>query len=376
MDTQYLFIPGPTPLPDSVLQAMAQQPVSHKSEEFRKIFKKISEHLRDIFKTENDVLTLTCSGTGAADAAAQNLISPGDKALVLINGRFAQRWSAMIAGYGANVVELHAPWGDVFKSEDVEKLVKENADAKTVWMVHSETSTGILNDVANFSKIVRENSDALVCVDAVSSLAANDIRTAEWALDVVFSASQKGLMSPAGLSFVTLSARAWKIAEAKKSRGMYFDFLKARESLQENLTPWTPAIHSIFAIHRALFILRRQGLDAVFARHARNSLAVREGMKALGLEIFNEKSPSNALTPVELPDENFIQILKNDFGIIVASGQDDWKSKALRIGHLGWYNESDIAFFMENFEKALLKTGRKFEKGAGILAADAIFKTQ
>ncbi|MES2765754.1 MAG: alanine--glyoxylate aminotransferase family protein [Bacteroidota bacterium] len=375
MHPQRLFIPGPTPIPPDVLKAMAQQPVSHKSDEFKAIFKRTTENLQKVFKTENPVLTLTCSGTGAAEAAAQNLVSKGDKALVIINGRFAQRWSTMLSRLETEVIELHAPWGEVFKSEEIRKVLKENPDCKTVWITHSETSTGILNDIEIIAKTIHEYSDALICVDAVSSVAGCDIQTDNWKLDIVFSASQKGLMSPAGLGFVALSERAWKITEQNKKRGLYFDLLKARESLQEFVTPWTPAIHSIFALDEALKMILNEGLDNVFARHARNSMAMRESMVALGLKVFNEASPSPALTVVELPRKKFIDVLKKETGITVASGQDDWKDVAFRIGHLGWYFESDILFFIESFEKALLKTNRKFEKGVGIAAAENVFKS-
>jgi NAD-reducing hydrogenase large subunit len=375
MDPQRLFIPGPTPIPPQVLQAMAQQPVSHKSEEFKAIFKSVSENLQTIFKTENLVLTLTCSGTGAAEAAAQNLILKDDKALVLINGRFAQRWSTILSRLGATIVERHAQWGETFKSEEIAHILKKNPDIKTVWVTHSETSTGILNDIEQISKTIRENSNALICVDAVSSLAACDVQADKWKLDVVFSASQKGLMSPAGLGFVALSERAWKIAEKNNQRSLYFDLLKARESLTEFVTPWTPAIHSIFALDEALKMLLKEGLDEVLARHARNSRAMREGMLALGLEIFNKNSPSHALTVAGLPDKNFTKLLK-DFGVVVASGQDDWKTQVFRIGHLGYYFESDVLFFVESCEKALLKIGWKFEKGKGIAAAENVLKSK
>jgi len=372
-----LFTPGPTPVPENVALAMAQPIIHHRNPEFIEIFSRVNENLKYLFQTKRDVFTLTSSGTGAMEAAVVNLLSPGDKAIFVNGGKFGERWGEICKAYGVNAVEIKIEWGRAVAPEEIESELKKNPDTKAVFLTHSETSTGVFTDVKEIAKVVRESSDAVVVVDGITSVGAHEMYMDDWGLDVVITGSQKGLMIPPGLSFIAVSEKAWKMVEESKLPKFYFSLKKAKKALESGDTPWTPAIALIVALDVALKMIREEGLENIWKRHEKLSLAVREGCKALGLKLFGYP-PSHAVTAVYFPDgidkKEFQKVLKYKYGITVAGGQEHLKDKIFRISHLGYYDEIDIVGVISALEMALMDSGfDKFNPGDGVKAVQKVF---
>lgn len=372
-----LFTPGPTPVPDDVTLAMAAPIMHHRHAEFIAITRRVNENLQRLFCTKEPVLSLTSSGTGAAEAAVATLFEGGEKGINLNNGKFAERWGKMMKVYGMNVVEVEIPWGEAAREEDVRAALGENPEASCVWLVHSETSTGTFTDVRRMAEIIRETApEALICVDGITSIGAHECRMDDWGLDVVITGSQKGLMIPPGLAFIALSARAWKRAESRRPKSLYFDLLKAREAWREHSTPWTPAVTLFMGLDRALgAMFEAGGVEEIWRRHAVLSRGMRAGLQALGLQLFGS-SPSHAVTVAYLPErggKEFISTLKKDFGLTVIGGQDALKDRVFRVSHLGYYDEADMLAALGSIEYALRAVGHDFRAGAGLQAAQEVF---
>ncbi len=342
---QTLFTPGPTPVPDAVLQRMAQPIIHHRSAEAQSIFRTVQPQLQKVFGTTQPVLILSSSGTGAIEAAMCTLGQPGLKAMVLNNGKFAQRWVDMLRTFGYSVVDANIPWSNPATPEILEPLLKEHPDCAQVWMVHSETSTGTYSDIQALAHCVHEHSNALVCVDSISSMCAHEIQMDNWGLDVVATGSQKGFMLPPGLAFISLSERAWKAAELATLPCYYFDLRKARVTALQNTSPWTPAISLICGLEVSLQMILNEGLEAMWSRHTQLSLQLRTSVLASGYALYST-SPSHAVTALYIPEHipDLVQRLLQDFSIRVASGQDQLKGRILRVGHLGYYTAEDIIF--------------------------------
>lgn len=352
-----LRIPGPTPCPPQALEAMGRQMINHRGGEFSKILNSVTGKLKQAFQTKGDVFVLTCSGTGGLEAAVVNTLSPGDKVLSLANGFFGDRFADLAEEYGAEVIRLNFEWGKPVDPSAAEKALKKDGGIKAVLVIHNETSTGVTNELKELSAIVKK-FDKLLLVDAISSLGCINLPTDDWNCDVVVTASQKGWMVPPGLAMVSVSEKAWQAHAKAKMPRYYWDFTKAKDFLQKGQTPWTPAVSVFYALDVTLDLMLSEGLNNIFARHARVAQTARNGVKSLGLSLFpDEKYASNTVTAVNASDKvdvsKLIQVLKDEHKVIIASGQEKLSGKIFRIGHLGLVYEDDIKAVLEALTKAL-----------------------
>jgi aspartate aminotransferase-like enzyme len=377
---QMLMIPGPTPVPEKVLLAMAKHPIGHRSGEFSKIIGELTENLKWLHQTQNDVLMLTASGTGAMEAGIINFLSPGDRVLVGNNGKFGDRWAKVSKAYGLTVEEIKAEWGKALDPEEFRAKLAADSDKsiKAVIVTHSETSTGVLNDLAAINTAVKEHGEALIIVDAVTSLGAVSLPVDEWGLDVVGSGSQKGYMIPPGLAFVSVSAKAWKAYESAKMPRFYLDLKKYKKATDENSSPFTPPVNLMYGLQASLQMMQAEGLDNIFARHQRHTQATRAAMKAMNLPLFapdEAASPAiTAVAPVTVDAEKIRGAMRKQFDIALAGGQDHLKGKIFRIGHLGFVCDRDILSCVGALESVLLGLGNSdATPGAGIAAAAQVF---
>ncbi|MBI2427982.1 MAG: alanine--glyoxylate aminotransferase family protein [Ignavibacteriales bacterium] len=364
-----LFTPGPTPIPETVMLKMAEPIIHHRNPEFNENLTRVNKNLKYLFQTEQPVLTLTSSGTGGVESTFVSLFSPGDTIIASNGGKFGERWVKMPKAFGMNAVEIKVEWGKAPTEEQILAALKANPNAKAVYLVHSETSTGAATDVKALAKVIRENSNALVCVDGITAVGAHELRFDEWGIDVCVTGSQKGLMIPPGLAFVALSQRAIAATETSKMPRFYFDLKKALKSYQDNDTPWTPAVSLVIGVDAALQMIVTEGIENVWARHKRLANAIRAGVSAAGLKLFSE-FPSYAVTPVWVPQgvewKKFNKILKGKYGITIAGGQDDFKDKIFRISHLGYYDELDMITMIGALELTLKECGYNFDLGSGV----------
>ena len=332
---------------------MAQPLMYHKSAEFRELMRNILDNLQYVFCTNEIVLPIACSATGAAEAVVSNLHSHGEKVLVLNNGRFAQRWRDMLELFGIVVINEEIEWGDAPSVEQVAALLEVHNDIKAVWIVHCETSTGTVANIKELAVTIRANSDALICVDGVSSVGALECKMDEWGIDALICGSQKALMTPPGLGVVSLSRKAWKVVEAKKSSSFYFDLCRLRTAAEKNLGVFTPAVSLLMGLESALHFIKTEGLDKVIKRHTDVANTVREGVKELGLKLIS-RFPSDSLTVVKVKNaDDVIARLRKEYGIIVAGGQDDFSGKVMRIGHLGYVSQEDASYFLDVLDQIL-----------------------
>ncbi len=366
-----LFTPGPTPVPERVLLRMAEPMIHHRHPEFRALMERVHSDLQYVFQTSGPVLTLAASGTGAMEATFVSLFSPGECVIAVNQGKFGERWVEMPRVFGLNGVEIRVPWGKAVTAAEMHSALVAHPEAKGVYLTHSETSTGTVTNVRELARIIRNESEALVCVDGITAVGAHELRFDAWGIDVCVTGSQKGLMIPPGLSFVALSERAVKAMEHSKLPRFYFDLRRALASLATFDTPWTPAVSLIAGLGTALEMIRAEGIENVWARHRRLALALRRGIEAVGLRLFSE-SPSFAVTPVWLPQSvewnGFQRALKIDNGVTVAGGQGDFRGKIFRISHLGYYDDLDMVTVMAAVERALESVGFSGVAGKGVTA--------
>jgi aspartate aminotransferase-like enzyme len=378
-DKLMLMIPGPTPVPERVLQAMAKHPIGHRSVDFSAIFAEVTANLKWLHQTENDLLILAASGTGVMEAGIINFLSPGDKVIVGSNGKFGERWAEVTDAYGLNTQRITSDWGTPLDPELIRVALEAdtNKEIKAVIVTHSETSTGVINDLETINKHVKAHG-ALIIVDTVTSLGACNVPVDAWGLDVVASGSQKGYMIPPGLGFVSVSAKAWEAYKTAKLPRYYFDLGMYRKNAAKDTTPFTPAINLIFAMQSALQMMRKEGLEAIFTRHDRHSRATRAAMNALGMPLYapegNSSPAITAVMPTGVDAEQIRSVMKKKFDIVLAGGQDALKGKIFRIGHLGFVSDRDILTAIAAIEATLLELGAVgVTPGAGVAAAAAVF---
>jgi serine---pyruvate transaminase len=367
---KYLFTPGPTPVPPQVLAALAEPVVHHRSPDFRPIYERCLARLREVARTEREVLLFASSGTGAFESAVANLVSPGEPHLVVSAGNFGERWAAMTSGYGAEVDQLRYDWGETPEPDDVRARLRER-EAKAVWVVQSETSTGVVADVQAIAGAAKEGG-ALVVVDAVSSLGAVPCETDAWGLDVVVSGSQKALMTPPGLGMCAVSEAA--AAATGTSPRFYFDWDRTRKAQEKLDAAFTPPVSLVAGLDVALGLLLEEGLDAAFDRHVRLGRAARAGAKAMGLELFSpDEDRSAVVTAVRSPDGiasgDVVKGLRDRFGITIAGGQGELQGKIFRLGHIGWFDVFDITTMLAAVEAVLVDLGADIERGVSVTAA-------
>ncbi len=354
-----LRIPGPTPCPPQALQALAKQMINHRGKEFAEILNSVTTKLKQVFQTRGDVFLLTSSGTGGLEAAIVNTLSTNDKILATSCGFFGDRFADIAEQYGAKVERLNFEWGKPVAPEAVSKALKASGDIKAVLVTHNETSTGVTNDLSKISSIVKE-FDRLLLVDAISSLGCIDLPTDNWHCDVVVTGSQKGWMVPPGLAMVSVSEKAWQAHTQAKMPRYYWDFTGAKDYLQRGQTPWTPAVSICYALDTTLDLMLSEGLPNIFARHAKIARLTRKGIRSLGLSLFTEDNyASNTVTAVKASDKldvaKLIQVLRNEYNVVIAGGQRKLSGKIFRIGHLGLVAENDVITVLEALAKALPK---------------------
>jgi aspartate aminotransferase-like enzyme len=376
MEKKHLFSPGPTMLPQDIMLKMAEPIIHHREGEYKRIFQEVREGLGYLFQTKSEVLLFTSSGTGAMEGAVCNLLSPGDKALVVRGGKFGERWGEICGVYGIEVQPIDVEWGEAVDPELIAECLKEDPSIRAVFTQATETSTGVMHPIKEIAEITGTYEETVIVVDAITGIGVFDIPTDAWNLDVVVSGSQKALMLPPGLSFIALSEKAWRFVERSKLPKYYFDFKQELKSAEKNQNTFTPAITLVIGLRESLRKIRQEGLEVVFARHDLLARATREAIKALGLELFAAESPSNALTAVKVPDEIGANEIKDrffeEFGITVAGGQDRAKGKIIRIAHLGYYGRLDMIMVISALEMLLKEMGYQFELGAGVRAAEEV----
>ncbi len=372
-----LMIPGPTPVPERVLKALSKHPIGHRTPEFQAIVEQTTNQLKWLHQTKGDVLTITGSGTSAMEAGIINTLSKGDKVICGENGKFGERWVKIAKAYGLNVKVIKANWGDPLNPEEFKNLLEKDKDIRAVIVTHSETSTGVINNLQEIAKHVNNHQQAIIIADCVTSLGACNVPIDQWGLDVVASGSQKGYMLPPGLGFVSMSKKAWEAAESSDLPKFYLDLQSYKKAADKNSNPYTPGVNLYFALQEALGMMQEEGLENIFKRHQRHMKATQESMKAMGLDLFAKNgygSPSiTAISPKDIDAEVIRKFMKDNFDILLAGGQDHLKGKIFRIGHLGFVNDRDIITVITCIESALntLKVQKK-PLGTGVAIASEI----
>jgi len=374
---RYLLTPGPTPVPPEVLAALAEPVIHHRSPDFKAVFLEVLARLREVFRTGNEVLVFTASGTGAFESAFANLLSPGEKALVVSHGEFGTRWQKLGAAYGCDVVPLTYEWGQTPSPEDVSRVLADSG-AGVAFLVHSETSTGVVSDIRSLAAACSE-AGAISVVDAISSLGAVPLETDAWGIDVVVTGSQKALMTPPGLAFASISERAWEKAGRSTLPRFYWDWARARAAQEKGSTPFTPATSTVVALERALRLILEEGLEHVFARHVAIGRACRAGAKAMGLELYSPDDDTAAvltgiLTPPGIDAVELRLALRDRYGITIAGGHGELVGRLFRIGHIGYVDVFDIVTVLGAVEVLLVEMGATVERGAAGAAALAAYE--
>jgi aspartate aminotransferase-like enzyme len=365
--------PGPTPVPPEVLAAMALPIVHHRGPDFKPIYKQCLERLQEVFRTKGDVLLYTASGTAGLESVVSNLTSPGDRVVVVSAGYFGERWGEIATAYGCAVEHIRYEWGETPSAEDLSARLAELGGAKAVLVTQSETSTGVVSDVRAFAAAAKE-AGTLIGVDAISSLGAIPCETDAWSLDSVVSGSQKALMAPPGLAMVSVSSAAWEAREDANAPRFYLDWEGMREGQESLDAPFTPAVSVVVGLNVALGMILERGLEAAFEHHIRLGRACREGIKAMGLELFSPDDDSSAVvTTVRVPDPvdgtQFLLDLRDRFGITLAPGQGPIKGHVFRIGHIGFFDIFDITTALAGIELALAEAGADIERGIAVTRA-------
>jgi aspartate aminotransferase-like enzyme len=363
-------------VPPEVLRALSEPVLHHRSPDFAAVFDLAQERLRQVFRTESEVLLFTSSGTGAFESAVVNLLSPGDRVLAVSQGEFGERWQSMARAFGCDVVPLAYPWGEAPRPEDLRQALSESG-AQTAFVVHSETSTGVVCDLESLLAVCRE-AGVLSVVDAVSSLGAVPLETDAWGADVVVTGSQKALMTPPGLAFAAVSERAWERSESAMLPRFYWDWARQRKAQAKRSTPFTPPTSTVVALVRALGLVLENGLEAAFARHRSLGRACRAGIKAIGLQLYSPDDDSaavltGALTPEGIDAVELRLALRDRHGITIAGGHGDLVSRLFRIGHIGHVTIDDIAEALAAIEVELRDAGAEVEPGRAAPAAFEAF---
>jgi serine---pyruvate transaminase len=377
MNKYRLMSPGPTPIPPEVSAAGALPIIHHRTPEFGDVFGRVNENLKQVFLTENDVFTYAASGTGAFEGAVQNVFSPGDKVLIVNNGNFGQRWVEMCRAFGLQVKELSYELGQKADNEDVAAALSDDPEIKVAVCVSSETSSGTVNDIEGFTKAA---ASVLTIVDAVSGLGACELRTDEWGVDVVVAGSQKALMTPPGLGFVSVSEKAWEAHGESQMPRYYFDWTAAKKAYEKSppQTAWTPPVSLIVQLDLALRQILDEGIENVFERHVLLGRAAREGVKGMGLRLFGpDEDPNSVVTAVHSPEginsNDLVRLMFREHGIQIAPGQGPIDGKVFRIGHCGYFDSYDIISTIAALELALESLDYPVELGGGVGAAQRVF---
>ncbi len=370
MKKRYLLAPGPTPVPERVLQAMSLPMMHHRTPEFESIMEGVRSDLKYLFQTEKEVLILACSGTGAMEGAVVNLLSRGDRAVVVRGGKFGERWAEICNAYGVEVINIDVTWGEAVDPAIIREMINKNKDVRAVFMQATETSTGVKHPVKEIAEIIRDLPETALVVDGITGVGVFDLPMDRWGIDLLVGGSQKALMLPPGLAFACLSEKAWKMVERSNLPKYYFDFRKELKNLIKNQSAYTPAVSLVIGLHESLKMIREEGLENVFSRHRRFAEATRAAVEALGLKLYAPKSPSEAVTAVLAPEgidaQKIVRIMRDKHGIIIAGGQDRAKGKIFRISHMGYIDRFDLITAISALEMTLQELGYSFDLGIGV----------
>ena len=374
MIKQLLLAPGPTPVPSRVRLAMAQPMFHHRTPQFSALFGEVRAQLQELFQTEQDVLMLAASGTGAMEAAVNNCFAPGDEVIFVNGGKFGERWGKLSSTFGLKPIEIKVEWGRAVRPEQVEQALAEHPNAKGVLVQASETSTAAVHPIEQLSAITRK-TNALLVVDGITAVGVYPIPMDQWGVDVLVTGSQKALMLPPGLALIALSARAWERVGQTKQPRFYFDLPRERTNQAKNTTAWTPAISLVIGLREALTMMQEEGYPNVYARHARLASATRAAGLALGLRLVAPDNPSPAVTGLYTPEGidggKLFSYLRDKMRVVFAGGQDQLKGKIVRIAHLGYIGAFDTITAVAALEMALKHFGHPVELGRGVGAAQA-----
>lgn len=377
----YLQIPGPTNIPEPVLNALNHSAINHRGQDFAALLEENVKGLKEIIQTTNDVLIFPASGSGGLEAAVVNVLSPGDKVLAANMGVFSDRFGAIAKGYGAQVTILQVEWGRAVTAQEIEAALAEDTahEYKAVFLTHNETATGVTTDIAGVRQVMdRLTHPALLMVDAVSSLAITPLATDSLGIDVLISASQKGLMLPGGLAVLAVSEKAWQAHRIAQMPRWYWDFTAMKQKMAVGQMPYTPAINLFFGLKVSLGMLREEGMESVYARHSANARAVRAGVEALGLELLvaNPAERSSAVTAVRLPagvEYKALALAMQEYGVVIGGGLAKLEGKIFRIGHLGMLHEPEVIAVLGVLEMCLHKIGYKLSFGSAVAAAQRVY---
>jgi len=376
MKKYQLMAPGPTPVPSEVLLAMAQPIIHHRTPQYDALFVDVRAALKKLFQTSTEVVPLACSGTGAMEAAVVNTLSAGDRVVVMRAGKFGDRWLDLAKAYGLEVIDLSAPFGHTIETGRLAEALKRHPEVKAVLVQHSETSTGVLHDVRAYAAVTKAH-DAILIVDAVSSLGIADLPMGAWGIDLVVSGSQKGLMLPPGLGFCALSEKAWRKTKTSTLPKFYFSLPDELKYVAKNEVRFTPAVSIVVGLREALKLIEAEGLTNVFKRHDRLARATRAGVEALGLELFAKATPSPAVTavvpPASVDSEKIVAAYSQGQNITIAGGQGEMKGKLFRLGHMGYAAEFDVINALAALEQVLVEIGQPIDFGSSVRAAQKIF---
>jgi aspartate aminotransferase-like enzyme len=376
MKKKYLLAPGPTPVPETVNLEMAAPMVHHRTPQFSKIFGEAAEDAKYLFQTKQDVIILASTGTGGMESCITNLFSPGDKVLVVNGGKFGERWGKISESYGLEPVYINVEWGQAVDPKEVKAALDKDKDIRAILVQASETSTAVAHPIEALSKLTRDRDDILLVVDGITGVGVFPLPMDEWGIDAIITGSQKALQLPPGLALVALSEKAWKFADQSKCPHFYFDLKKERKNLAAQTSAYTPAVSLVIGLRAVLKSFKEEGMENVHKRHNRLARATRAATQALGLTMVAPDASADSLTGVFLPDGidggKFVKSLRDDFGVTMAGGQDQWKGKVVRIAHLGYVDTFDTIVAIAAIEMALKKFGHAVELGKGVAAAQEI----
>jgi len=376
MKKTYLLAPGPTPVPETVNLEMAAPMVHHRTPQFSKIFAEAAEDAKYLFQTKQDVIILASTGTGGMESCITNLFSPGDKVLVVNGGKFGERWGKISESYGLEPVWINVDWGQAVDANKVKTILDKDKGIRAILVQASETSTTVCHPIEALSKLTRNRDDILLVVDGITGTGVFPLPMDEWGIDAMITGSQKALELPPGLALVALSEKAWKFADQSKCPHFYFDLKKERKNLANQTSAYTPAVSLVIGLRAVLKSFKEEGLENVHKRHNRLARATRAAAKALGLKMVAPDAPADSATGVFLPDGidggKLVKSLRDDFGVTLAGGQDQWKGKVIRIAHLGYVDTFDTIIAISAIEMALKKFGHAVELGKGVAAAQEI----
>jgi len=372
----YLLSPGPTPVPENVLSAAAEPIIHHRTPEFSGIFMEVSEGLKYVFETKEDVFVLTSSGSGAMETAVINTLNQGDKVITINGGKFGERWGKICRAYGIEVKEIELGWGDLFTKEQLSEELKANPETKAVFAALSETSSGTVYDIQGYGEVTSQ-TEAILVVDGISGLGATPCPMDEWKVDIMVAGSQKSFMIPPGLAYLAFSPKAWNLVENSTLPKFYFDAKAYKKNLAKKTTPWTPAVSLVIQQKKALDLIKSVGLEKLFEHHRILGDATRAGVKALGMDLLS-KNPGNILTAVNVPagidGVQLVKTMQGKYMAYIAGGQDPYRGKIFRIAHLGYMGGFDIIIALSALEMTLSELGYDFESGSSLKAAEDILK--